>query len=107
MKGLSIDKNKEILTKLINKIILKRYPELTLDDISPFAFRGYTIFEVMFLTSEILPSKVQNKILNDIDDLFIAAGLNDDENGSPNANSIGVYFKAPGEDEFTFTNTLY
>ena len=102
MKGLSIDKNKEILTRLINKIILKRYPELTLDDIRPFAFRGYTIFEVMFLTSEILPSKVQNKILNDIDDLFIAAGLNDDENGNASANNTRVYFKGPGEDEFAF-----
>jgi hypothetical protein len=107
MKGLSIDKNKEILTRLINKIILKRYPELTLDDIRPFTFRGYTIFEVMFLTSEILPANVQKEIDGDLTDLFKAASLNYDENGSPTANDVKVYFKAPGEDEFTFTNTLY
>ena len=102
MKGNTIDNIKHTLIKLIDKIILKKYPELTLDDIRPFAFRGYTIFEVMFLTSEILPNKVQNKILNDIDDLFIAAGLNDDENGNASANNTRVYFKGPGEDEFAF-----
>jgi hypothetical protein len=102
MKGNTIDNIKHTLIKLIDKIILKKYPELTLDDIRPFAFRGYTIFEIMFLTSEVLPNSVQRKIDDDIRDLFKAASLNYDENGNPYANSIGVYFKAPGEDEFTF-----
>jgi hypothetical protein len=107
MKGNTIDNIKHTLIKLIDKIILKKYPELTLDDIRPFAFRGYTIFEIMFLTSEVLPANVQKEIDGDLTDLFKVASLNYDENGNPYANSIGVYFKAPGEDEFTFTNTLY
>ena len=107
MKGNTIDNIKHTLIKLIDKIILKKYPELTLDDIRPFAFRGYTIFEIMFLTSEVLPANVQKEIDGDLTDLFKAASLNYDENGSPTANDVKVYFKAPGEDEFTFTNTLY
>jgi hypothetical protein len=102
MKGNTTDNIKHILTNLINKIILKKYPELTLDRIGTPKFRGYTIFEVMFLTSEVLPNSVQKKIDGDLTDLFKSASLNYDENGNPNSNSFGVYFKAPGEDEFTF-----
>jgi hypothetical protein len=102
MEGNTIDNIKDILTNLINKIIVKKYPELTFDRIGTPKFRGYTIFEIMFLTSEVLPNSVQRKIDDDITDLFKAASLNYDENGNPYANSIGVYFKAPGEDEFTF-----
>jgi hypothetical protein len=101
MEGNTIDNIKDILTNLINKIIVKKYPELTFDRIGTPKFRGYTIFEIMFLTSEVLPNSVQKKIDDDITDLFKAASLNYDENGNPYANSIGVYFKAPGEDEFT------
>jgi hypothetical protein len=53
MKGNTTDNIKHILTNLINKIILKKYPELTLDRIGTPKFRGYTMFEVMFLTSEV------------------------------------------------------
>ena len=102
MEGNTIDNIKDILTNLINKIIVKKYPELTLDRIGTPMFRGYTIFEIMFLTSEVLPNSVQRKIDDDLTDLFKAASLNYDENGIPYANSIGVYFKAPGEDEFAF-----
>lgn len=107
MKENTTDNIKHTLTKLIDKIILKKYPVLTLDNIRPFTFRGYSNFEVMFLTSEVLPANVQKEIDGDLTDLFKAASLNYDENGSPTANDVKVYFKAPGEDEFTFTNTLY
>jgi hypothetical protein len=102
MEGNTTDNIKHILTNLINKIIVKKYPELILDRIGTSNFRGYTIFEIMFLTSEVLPNSVQRKIEVDLTDLFKSASLNYDENGNPNSNSFGVYFKSPGEDEFTF-----
>jgi hypothetical protein len=102
MKGYSIDKIKDILTRLINKIILKKYPELTLDYISYYGFRGYTIFEIMFLTSEKLHHTIQRDIHDNILELFKATSLNYDEDGDPNANSVNTFFKTKGEDQFTF-----
>jgi capsule polysaccharide export protein KpsC/LpsZ len=107
MKGYSIDKIKDILTRLINKIILKKYPELTLDYIRDYGFRGYTAFDVNFLTPEKLHHTIQRDIHDNILELFKATSLNYDENGNPNANSVNTFFKTKGEDQFTFTNTLY
>jgi capsule polysaccharide export protein KpsC/LpsZ len=102
MKGYSIDKIKDILTRLINKIILKKYPELTLDYIRDYGFRGYTAFDVNFLTPEKLHHTIQRDIHNNILELFKAASLNYGANGNPNANSVNTFFKTKGEDEFTF-----
>jgi hypothetical protein len=102
MKGYSIDKIKDILTRLINKIILKKYPELTLDYIRDYGFRGYTAFDVNFLTPEKLHHTIQRDIHDNILELFKATSLNYDENGNPNANSVNTFFKIKGEDEFTF-----
>jgi capsule polysaccharide export protein KpsC/LpsZ len=102
MKGYSIDKIKDILTRLINKIILKKYPELTLDYIRDYGFRGYTAFDVNFLTPEKLHHTIQRDIHDNILELFKATSLNYDENGNPNANSVNTFFKTKGEDEFTF-----
>jgi capsule polysaccharide export protein KpsC/LpsZ len=102
MKGYSIDKIKDILTRLINKIILKKYPELTLDYIRDYGFRGYTAFDVNFLTPEKLHHTIQRDIHDNILELFKATSLNYDENGNPNANSVNTFFKTKGEDQFTF-----
>jgi capsule polysaccharide export protein KpsC/LpsZ len=102
MKGYSIDKIKDILTRLINKIILKKYPELTLDYIGYYGFRGYTAFDVNFLTPEKLHHTIQRDIHNNILELFKAASLNYGANGNPNANSVNTFFKTKGEDQFTF-----
>ena len=102
MKGYSIDKIKDILTRLINKIILKKYPELTLDYIRDYGFRGYTAFDVNFLTPEKLHHTIQRDIHNNILELFKAASLNYGANGNPNANSVNTFFKTKGEDQFTF-----
>jgi capsule polysaccharide export protein KpsC/LpsZ len=108
MKGYSIDKIKDILTRLINKIILKKYPELTLDYIRDYGFRGYfiskeyTAFDVNFLTPEKLHHTIQRDIHDNILELFKAASLNYDEDVDPNANSVNTFFKTKGEDQFTF-----
>jgi capsule polysaccharide export protein KpsC/LpsZ len=102
MKGYSIDKIKDILTRLINKIILKKYPELTLDYIRDYGFRGYTAFDVNFLTPEKLHHTIQRDIHNNILELFKAASLNYGANGNPSANSVNTFFKTKGEDQFTF-----
>ena len=102
MKGYSIDKIKDILTRLINKIILKKYPELTLDYIRDYGFRGYTAFDVNFLTPGKLHHTIQRDIHDNILELFKAASLNYGANGNPNANSVNTFFKTKGEDQFTF-----
>jgi capsule polysaccharide export protein KpsC/LpsZ len=107
MKENTIDNIKHTLIKLIDKIILKKYPELTLDYIRDYGFRGYTAFDVNFLTPEKLHHTIQRDIHDNILELFKATSLNYDENGNPNANSVNTFFKTKGEDQFTFTNTLY
>ena len=91
----------EIIKTIIDRLIIRQYPFLEIVDIDSFAWMGHRSYSVNFLTSEKLDSNIQMEIDTEIKQLFKMTGLDSDPKEKT---SISVWFKAPGEKDFTFTS---
>lgn len=90
----------DIIRKLVEKIILPKYPFLKLKDIDSYALTNYTEYDVRFLTSEPLESDVQMEIDTEVKTLFKMVGLDNVERYTKN--KICVWFKQPRQKDWTF-----
>lgn len=93
----------EIITILVERIILPKYPFLTIKDVDSFSAVNRREYEVRFLIKKKIPAEIQVKIDEEVKDLFKMAGLDEIEKHRPN--TIEVWFKTPKEKDYSFSST--
>ena len=90
----------EIIQKLIERIIIPKYPFLKLKDIDSYMLTNNREYDVRFLVKQKLEPEVQQEIDSDVKNLFKMAGLNEVERYT--RNKICVWFKTPRQKDWSF-----
>ena len=96
----------DIIKRLLENIIIPKYPSLEIHDIDSFQLVDKRIYDVRFIVKEKLPSEIQQEIDSEVKLLFKMAGLEKIEEDGYERNKIKVWFKTPREKEFTFSHLM-
>ena len=70
-------KKEELLKRMIESIIIPKYPDIEDVSIESMFFRGMRRYGVLVLTKHVNDYPVQNKIIGEIETLFKMAALNE------------------------------
>ena len=92
----------DIIRRLIETILLPKYPELKIKDIDSFALTNNREYDVRFQVRKKLPLETQEEIDSEVKTLFRMAGLDEIEQGRYRRNKIQVWFKTPQSKEWSF-----
>ena len=92
--------NYDILKRLIERIILPKYPFLKLKDIESFYLTNFEEYDVRFITKEKIDPEIQTQIDTEVKSLFKMASLDEVERYTKN--KICVWFKTPRQKDWTF-----
>ena len=90
----------EILRKLIERVILPKYPFLKLYKIDSYHLTQLTEYDVRLITKKKLDENMQMDIDTEIKNLFTMAGLDNIDRHS--RNKVVTWFKAPNGKSWTF-----
>lgn len=89
------------IQKLIEKVILIKYPFIKLKKIDSYKLTNNEEFDVYFITKNKLEDDVQESIDTDVKSLFKMASL-DIKGKGPSRDKIMVWFKTPRAKEYSF-----
>jgi hypothetical protein len=92
----------EIIKRLVEKVILPKYPEIKLNDVEDYTFGGRKMYDVRFINKTKLPKETQTEIHNEVKSLFVMSGLNLNDKTDYLPNIIKVWFKTPREKYYSF-----
>jgi hypothetical protein len=96
----------DTIKRLVESIILPKYPELKLHDIDSYPLNSRREYDVRFKVKEKLPSETQVKINEDVKSLFRMASLDELETNKRKRNTIKVWFKTPNSKDWSFSSPL-
>ena len=96
-------KSEEILKKLIERVILPKYPFLKLYEIDSFNLTQLKEYDVRLITKKRLDEKIQMEIDTEIKNLFTMAGLDNIEKHL--RNKVVTWFRAPNGKSWTFKSS--
>lgn len=94
----------DIIKRMVESIILPKYPELKLYDIDSYPITNNREYDVRFRVRKKLPAEIQVEINEDVKSLFRMAGLDEVETGKYKPNIIKVWFKTPNARDWSFTS---
>lgn len=94
----------EIITRLINRVVLNIYPKLKISDISVTKWYNTKYYNVKLLTPKKLDSNTQEEIDTEIKNLFRMASLDSIEGENHHKNKISTWFKTPKGKDWTFNS---
>ena len=92
--------NYDILKRLIERIILPKYPFLKLKDIESFYLTNFEEYDVRFITKEKIDPEIQTQIDTEVKSLFKMASL--DLKKRALRDKVLVWFKTPRQKDWTF-----
>ena len=92
----------DIITNLVQKFILPKYPNLKLDSVDSMILGNRRSFDVRIRTPRRLEPKIQMEIDSEIKNLFKMASLDTKERENFTRNNIVTWFKTPNSKEWTF-----
>ena len=92
----------DILTNLIEKLILPNYPDLKLDSVDSMILGNRRSYDVRIRTPKRLEPEIQMKIDTDIKNLFKMASLDQQERNNFSKNNIVTWFKTPNAKDWSF-----
>jgi len=90
----------EIIRKLVERVILPKYPFLKLYQIDSYNLTQLKEYDVRLITKKRLDEKMQMEIDTEIKNLFTMAGLDSIERFQ--RNKVVTWFKAPNGKSWTF-----
>ena len=93
-------KSEEIIKKLVERVILPKYPFLKLFGIDSYNLTQLREYDVRLITKKKLDEKMQMEIDTEIKNLFTMAGLDSIERYQ--RNKVVTWFKAPNGKSWTF-----
>lgn len=93
-------KKNEILRRLVDRVIIPKYPFLKLDKIDDFHLSQQNEYDVRFITKKKLDAETQTEIDTEIKNLFTMAGLDDIQKYK--RDTVVTWFKAPNGKSWTF-----
>jgi hypothetical protein len=97
--------NYNIIRKLVERVVLPKYPGLKIHDIDSYFLSQNEEYDVRFRTSKKLPAEIQVEIDKEVKTLFRMAGLEEIQSGKYKPNEIKVWFKTPNAKDWSFTST--
>lgn len=92
----------DIIRKLVESLILPKYPELKIHDIDSYFLTNNREYDVRFTVRKKLPLETQQEIDTEVKTLFKMAGLDEVEKGKYGRNKIQVWFKTPQGKDWSF-----
>lgn len=92
--------NYDILKRLIERIILPKYPFLKLKDIESYYLTNFEEYDVRFITKEKIDPEIQTQIDTEVKSLFKMASL--DLKKRALRDKVLVWFKTPRQKDWTF-----
>ena len=92
----------DIIRRLIETILLPKYPELKIKDIDSYTLTNNREYDVRFQVRKKLPLETQEEIDSEVKTLFRMAGLDEIEQGRYKRNKIQVWFKTPQAKDWSF-----
>ena len=96
----------ETIKRLVETLILPKYPELKLVNVDSWSVTSYRTYNVRFMVKKKLPSELQQEIDTEVKTLFKMASLDEREQGRYEKNVIMVWFKTPREKHYTFSSEI-